>query len=580
MEPATLSEDTGRCAPASTAGDGTHHIRFGIGAAAILLVAAALRFWALDLGLPHLEARPDETQTLEHTVRAALGDFRWDWAVYPHAYVYLHWLWGELVLDLQALFGLAPSGNYALVWQREPERLYAIGRALTACAGVGSVALVLFSVRRETGAAAGLAAGALLAVSFLHVRDSHALKPDVAMSFAVTLAVVAAARLARSPTRSNGALAGAAVGLAAACKYNGVIAAIPVCAAAWSAAWRSTGGALHRMLPIPLVIAGLCAAAFFALTSPLVLLNETSVAMLYQVVHVTFPAWFDSAPQGPLPALDSVIGPAPPVWATSLGWIGGYWFHISFSMWHGVGVAQTLFAPLVVAWALVRGSWLPRAAAIFLLAWLAVIGLSPVMLSRYLMPLLPALAIATGCFLPTFVDAVSRLATRGGTPLTPRARGLGVAAITAILAAEPLANAVRFDALAATADTRVLAQRWLELEAPAGSRVAVVGTRFWGWGEPRVPTHLRRVRLARKVVLDPRQVDWVVTHQHELFWSEVPPGFLERNSEHLTLVADFDPQREGGETAIFEQNDAYYIPISGFSGVERPGPHVRIYRVR
>ena len=60
----------------------------------------------------------------------------------------------------------------------------------------------------------------------------------------------------------------------------------------------------------------------------------------------------------------------------------------------------------------------------------------------------------------------------------------------------------------------------------------------------------------------------------------VPPAFLERNSGHLTLVADFDPQRRGGERAIFEQNDAYYIPISGFSGVERPGPHVRIYRVR
>ena len=31
---------------------------------------------------------------------------------------------------------------------------------------------------------------------------------------------------------------------------------------------------------------------------------------------------------------------------------------------------------------------------------------------------------------------------------------------------------------------------------------------------------------------------------------------------------------------VFEVNDAYYLPIAGFSGVATGGPHVWIYRVR
>ena len=246
--------------------------------AGVTLIALVLRFWGLEFGLPNLEARPDETQVLARTVEVARAAFDGSWAIYPHAYVYLQWLWSEGVLALQQLLGLAPPGDVASLWRSEPARLYAIGRTLSALAGTATVALVMIALQRSREGPAALVAGSLVATSLLHVRDSHALKPDVLMTFGVTASIVAGAALARRPSLARGAVAGLMVGAAAAAKYNGALAAVPVCAGAWMGArgarsWR-------RWLPPPLLVAGGCAAAFFVATSPKLLTNETSLATL------------------------------------------------------------------------------------------------------------------------------------------------------------------------------------------------------------------------------------------------------------------------------------------------------------
>ena len=74
-------------------------------------------------------------------------------------------------------------------------------------------------------------------------------------------------------------------------------------------------------------------------------------------------------------------------------------------------------------------------------------------------------------------------------------------------------------------------------------------------------------------------VEYLVTHDHPLFYSTVDPELLERLRPRLALEAEFaafDPERA---EPLFEAADAYYIPVHAFSGVERPGPEVRIYRV-
>jgi hypothetical protein len=536
--------------------------------AAILALATALRFTGLELGLPHWGARPDERPILEHTVLVANGHFDYDWSVYPHAYVYLHWLWGEVVLQIQYWLGASPTADYAQVWQKEPARLHAIGRALTALAGVATVALVIASTRRAFGRVVAVVAGLWLAVCFLHVRDAHALKPDVLMGLFVTAAIVASAALANRPTIRSGVVAGLCVGAAAAAKYNGIVAAVPVCAAAWLGS-RDRG--LRRWLPPPLLAAGGTAALFFAATSPFVLVNPSSLEMLRTILAMVFPGLVEVSGEAASAVL-GLEGPAAPDWAARFGSFGTAVYHGGFSLRYGIGLLATLIAPMAVVWGLLSRVWLARMSAILCIAWYPVVSLSPVMLSRYITPMLPAVAILEAGMLVALVRRYCGNSPRQMAPIL----ALG----SALLVAEPLWSAIQYDRIASRTDTRVLASEWLRARAPRGSRVAIEGTKFWPWGAPQLPPGLRAVPLESGDRRARRNVEYLLTHDHELFWSSVDPELIERNASRLALVADFDPGAGAQGEPVFEVNDAYYIPIHGFAGVSLPGPRVRIYRVR
>lgn len=532
---------------------------------ACLVLAAWLRFWALDFGLPHLGTRPDEKPVLELTALAAGGTLEFNWANYPHAYVYLHWLWGELVLRLAALLGLAPSGDYARVWQLDPPLLYTIGRSLTAALGVVSVGVVIVAARRSLGAAAALLAGFWLAVNLLHVRDSHALKPDILLGLAVLLTIMAAVRLAESPTVRRGAVAGLGVGFAAAAKFNGVLAAIPVVAAGW---FGSRGLPMRQRL-LPIFTAGVCAAAFFLLTSPHLLTNEASQEMLHQNLHAVFPTWVDAPADPRRPNLDELDLPPHPDWVHEYGALSGFIYHPTFSLRHGVGIAGSLLLLPALVWGLWSRILLARLSAIFVVCWFAVVSFSPALLSRYITPALLPIAIleagAVVAFLRRVVPArVNELALVAGL----------------ILCAEPLWDSIQLDRLLARPDSRVQAADWLAANLDPGDRALVVGTRFWNWGEPALPRTTRRVELLQRRQIDPRVADWVIAHDHELFWSDTKREFLRRSSPWLELRAEFDPSDPRGPEPVFERNDAWYVPISGFGGVLFPGPRVEIYRVR
>jgi len=540
---------------------------FALAVAAVLVAAAWLRFWALDMGLPFRLARPDETPILLRTVHAAQGRFDFDWAAYPHAYLYLHWLWGQGVLALQYALGLAESADYARAWEVDHERLYRIGRTLSALCGVAVVALVIELARRHLDRAVAIGAGAWTAVCLLLVRDSHAIKPDMPTTLAVTLALAAAIPLARRPTPTRGVVAGLAVGAACAMKYSGVIAAVPVAAAAWWGAPRDAP-LLRRALPPGLLVAGACAAAFFLLTSPFLLTNPSSQGMIQATLQAVFPSLYTAPPEA-AEAL-AIEGPQAPAWAARFGALGPLVYHALFSMRHGTGLLPSLLAPIAIAWGLLRREVLLRLSAVLVLAWIAVVSLSPVMLSRYLTPMLPALAILEVACLAT---ALRRLT------LPPPRFAAALALAVALLLAETARDAWAFDRLAAREDTRNRATRWLARNVAPGSRIGIVGTRFLPWGAPEVPPTMQRVPLERRRAVDPRRVDYVVSHDHELFWSTVEPEWHARNAGRLELLVDLDPAAGGVGRAVFEMNDAFYLPIDGFAGVTAPGPHVRIYHV-
>ena len=55
----------------------------------VLLLAAALRVWSLDFGLPHTLARPDETEIVPRVLLFFTGDLNPRFFHYPSLYFYV-----------------------------------------------------------------------------------------------------------------------------------------------------------------------------------------------------------------------------------------------------------------------------------------------------------------------------------------------------------------------------------------------------------------------------------------------------------------------------------------------------------
>jgi len=117
---------------------------------------------------------------------------------------------------------------------------YRLCRLLPALFGTLCVLWVFRIGRRLFGAEAALLAAAFLAAVPAHLRMSGIFKPDTLMSWLMLVAVEAALLVALEPSLRRYLWAGAAVGLAASAKYNGVASALPLAV-----------GALWGVLPGP-----------------------------------------------------------------------------------------------------------------------------------------------------------------------------------------------------------------------------------------------------------------------------------------------------------------------------------------
>jgi hypothetical protein len=201
-----------------------------IALAALLVWALALRVW---FATPELHAGRfwDERYALEN-VEALLRDGRWlpvnafhpTLAHLPQAAV------------LAVPHGLArATGDPAFAVLQEDGFTplgYLLARLVQAVLGTLSIYWLFRVGRRLFDCPTGLLAAALLAVVPWHLRQSAFFKPDVLLLLLELVAFDWALAAYERPRTGRFARAGLGVGLAAAAKYNGVTAALPL-AAGW-----------------------------------------------------------------------------------------------------------------------------------------------------------------------------------------------------------------------------------------------------------------------------------------------------------------------------------------------------------
>ncbi len=226
----------------------------------ILVLGGLLRFVPIWFGLPYGKARPDEETALGHAVAILGGNTNPQFFHWPSLTLYLFAGLFQAASSLRGIAGLDPHLT-------DVHRLL-IGRAAVALVGTATLGVVFRMGRRVGGETVGLIAAFFLAVSVLHVRESHFAMTDALMTF---LAMTALALLLQgfdffaSPAPSAGsgqvwvafAPAGLAAGLAASTKYTAAAVLASLAAVYVIVLWRSP----RRQWPIWLAAAAF--AAFF-----------------------------------------------------------------------------------------------------------------------------------------------------------------------------------------------------------------------------------------------------------------------------------------------------------------------------
>jgi hypothetical protein len=433
-----------------------------------------------------------------------------------------------------------------------------------AVAGALTIVVLFGLARRIADETIGLLAAAFLAVAILHVRESHFAMSDVLMTLLVTasLALLLRARdaaLAAPPdfdqVHENDALrlfaaAGLAGGLAASTKYSAAAVIAGMGGVQLLSLVRGKGTFWEARTWAPSIAFLAAFGCGFILATPYALLD-------FRVFAADLRFDFTHLSQGHVGNL-------------SRGWS----YHLTRSLPYGAGLPVFVAAIAgVVPFARRYG---PSAVIVgaFTAAFYALIGSGHTVFFRYILPLLPVV-----CLLAAVAVRHLGIWLAARTGLSPGA----VLALLVTLAAGPgLVNSAWFDGLLAKTDTRVLAARWLAprlreedtLHEAGGLYAALdlADARFHHWSFDPAAISFGDA--------EGRSPDWLVFDESPLWTYATVPPELHQIAARKYVLAHVVRATEGtaAGSAVYDLQDAFFMPMSGFITVDRPGPTVSIYR--
>ena len=422
----------------------------------LIAVAAGFRLWGITWGFPRADLNPDESLVLRTAMKMTWADPN------PHFYNYCGFIFHVSFLSSEFLkaFGMELD---------EIGRLL-VHRLWTVLWGTLTVPVVFVLARQVGGSVRGaFIAGALLAITPLHVWESHFGTTDAPLLLFMTSSLAVSIGAAEQPTWRRAILAGLLTGFATGTKYPGAFGVVPFAAAIAIALYDRRLATWKDAVRLVAVFgAGAVAGSF--MVSPYQYLDgiQTINTFLFELDNVeTGHFGFDlNVP----------------------GWqYRPYLYEFVAAFPFGFGVALALLVYVSVAWF----AWRPSRPRLVALAFVAVFfGITGSWLFvpvRYFMPLFPVFLVAAGLFLDT---------------LLIRRQWLGIAVTAIVLGYTTAFTATTTHRL--TYDTRNESGEWIERHVPPGSVLLLAHSILRSYSplpDPeRVPSRLVRLgRLDRTV---------------------------------------------------------------------------------
>lgn len=559
--------------------------------AAVLVVAAALRFWAIDFGFPE-RTRPDEqyfVQAIQHFDRK--GTLDPDWYFYPSFYMYVNlpvwrgYCFGKM---LQGDESIADPNSRRMVFvgpeqvrRNHPHMEYLLGRIVTAVFGILTVLLVYILVRRSYGEVAAWTAAFLLAVNGLHTLNSHFYKSDITTTFFTIAALLCMARYVEQGRRGWNLSAAVTTGLAAATNYYGGFLVVPLFAAQFLVRkvagdgdgqtptsrgkqfGRSVGRALIRWETWTMpVIAG----CIFAIASPYVFIRWNDfLPVFHRMLFADRQSLYDTMIRQ-VKFDDYGFQNSPLTYS------------LAFCLRYSMGLILSVVSVAGLVFMAVRRRAVDVLLLLFFVVHFLMIATGKAVFMRYYLSLVPILAIAAGALIAWIVKKVAER--------RPPLKWAALTAAIVVCAAGSAWTSIQQNRLLACEDTRAEARRWLEKNIPPRQPVGVPMD-WWGeyyhYGKPSLPPgcvyvpvqpNEVRARNIRTLVVDDSLLRLYSPPERKA-WSD----WLERNAKLLHEITPYNRPIDDIR-AVYDQLDAFYVPVARFKGIARPGPRIRVFSVK
>ncbi|MEN6373085.1 MAG: glycosyltransferase family 39 protein [Armatimonadota bacterium] len=389
----------------------------------ITITAFVLRIWGIHWGLPdafhQFTYHPDEIFQIGAMLRIDPFSFQLDpgFYNYPSGYMNL----GALAVHTAPYYGVTIDKTLVSV--------YLIARLTVVILGTLTVLAVYGAANRLYGRAAGVLAAVIMAIIPLHIVHSHFATVDVPAAFWVAVTLLASAMIIAKPAPKWYIAAGIVAGIAAGTKYNAGVVLIPVLLAHFLREGKVS--VLKRLKDSRFWMIAPSFLTGFLISTPAVLIRPGRFieGFTYELRHAGSGHGLVFVGKGP-------------------GWLD----ILSNSLGYGLGVFLLVVVLAAVALAVVRrkpADWLILS---FVLPYYAMISMSEVRFARYMILILPPLAVLVG----RMIVEVYQVAKEQGTAMLRWVwAGICVAAVgyTCIYA-------ISFDLLFLAPDTRTQAAQW------------------------------------------------------------------------------------------------------------------------
>jgi 4-amino-4-deoxy-L-arabinose transferase-like glycosyltransferase len=495
---------------------------------------------------------------------------------YPTFFFYVQLAGQALLYVMLSAAGTIDSTlDYRVLYTLDKTSFYLMGRTISALFGVATVLATGLLGRRVGGSAVGIGAAFLVAVNQMHIAKSQVIEVDVPLTLFATLCAWFAVRILERPTWRNYLLAGLCAGLATSTKYSGALLPLTLLvahllaprggrAAATGAGGRKARRPATAPAPAPardlrkLAAALAVAGASLFLTSPYILLDQKAfwIGFNYERLHMRLGHFGLDQTPAIVYYLRVMTGPL-------LGWPLAL-----------LGVAGMVHALVVrrARWAVVL--------AVFPVVYLTLISSWSMKADRYILPLLPIMAVFATAVVAAFVPRL-----QGRRRWAPAAAAAGLVAVMAA----PSIWAYAHERDRFQPDTRTLSRQWIEANVPGGSFIVceAYGPEVLGAVDvqgldkdvrERIEKHAQDIRVYALVGLPMYQVmpeNSALCYDLRLYQEAAD---LIVTSSSVASRYRREPQRYAAQLGFYSAVESSWKKVREFGPQDGSGPRITIYR--